>query len=258
MRNGLPYRTFPIELSLGTRGKTRGIQCEQNSRRYAGVPYTLNGQTWEWTRFPLPIRLPQRSKKLSLLMSGRPRFKKGPPTDKFGALDQLCRARFKFNLVGTSTIMTEVSAMTRILLRPWASIEQGYGSYLCCDGMALKRGSWKSISLARYSPSVLVLVLVFQRLQFNSEYIWSRNRTRPPDLHQSLARVSGEESFSGELWIFQGPDLAPSDGLESLVVSVRRWRDEADATALDKLEDRTLAIVSGFTYFGICRMLDVF
>ena len=63
MGNHISYQTTPIELSLGSRGKIKGTQYDQKSRRYAGVPYALppTGE-YRWRRpRPLPEAYVYRS-----------------------------------------------------------------------------------------------------------------------------------------------------------------------------------------------------
>ncbi|OLN87567.1 Thiamine transporter [Colletotrichum chlorophyti] len=55
MGNTISYEEVPVELSLGDKGKIRGLQFDDKSRRYAGVPYALPPTGEHKWRKPRPL-----------------------------------------------------------------------------------------------------------------------------------------------------------------------------------------------------------
>lgn len=55
MGNSISYTTTPHELDLGSKGKIRGLQYDNKSRRYAGVPYALPPTGQHRWRKPRPF-----------------------------------------------------------------------------------------------------------------------------------------------------------------------------------------------------------
>ncbi|GKT47515.1 putative ethanolamine kinase [Colletotrichum spaethianum] len=55
MGNNISYQETPVELSLGNRGKIRGLQFDDKTRRFTGVPYALPPTGEHRWRKPRPL-----------------------------------------------------------------------------------------------------------------------------------------------------------------------------------------------------------